>query len=149
MKYFYIILITILACLAWSSSLAQQSDYKPFMNVKAAEHIGKFTKKRYTIHGDWSVSQDNGQTSITFGESFKTKGGPDLKVFLSPRSLGDLTDKTALENAKYISVLKSNSGEQTYILPTDINLAAYESVIIQCEAFSVLWGGFDIPEGTP
>jgi len=104
-----------------------------------------FIKKRYTIHGSWNVRDANdGQTEITFSNDFKTKGGPDLKVYLSPKLIDGLDGKTALDGAVKIGVLKSNKGQQTYIVPADLNLSDYESVLIQCEAFSVLWGGFNL-----
>ena len=113
----------------------------------AAEAANTFVKKRYTIHGDWAVRKEAGKTVIAFDENFKTKGGPDLKVFLSPKPVDTLTGQTALNEAVYLGVLKSNKGAQEYSVPADIDLSQYESLIIQCEAFSVLWGGFDLPAG--
>ena len=81
-----------------------------------------------------------------FSEEFKTRNGPDLKVFLSPKSVEDLTGKTAIDGAVNIGVLKANKGSQSYSLPEGVSLADFKSVIIHCEAYSVLWGGFDIPE---
>lgn len=107
---------------------------------------GKFVKKRYSINGNWSVKKHEGQTLITFDESFKTKGGPDLKLYLSPKSVETLASDTAETGSIKIGVLKSNRGSQTYTLPLDIDLTQYKSLIIHCEAFSVLWGGFDLTE---
>jgi len=42
-----------------------------------------FVKKRYNINGTWNVTELDGQKTIHFGEDFKTKGGPDLKLYLS------------------------------------------------------------------
>jgi len=104
-----------------------------------------FVKKRYSIKGDWSVVKDGEATQIRFSDDFKTKGGPDLKVFLSKSRIDDIDSKTALTSARRIGVLKSKSGGQIYIIPDDVELSDYKSVIIHCEAFSVLWGGFDLP----
>lgn len=109
-----------------------------------ATNQGTFVKKRYTIDGNWSLNTVDGKTIITFSDGFKTKGGPDLKVFLSRKSLDNLSGKTALDNAIKLGVLKSNKGEQSYILPENTDLTEFKSVLIHCEAFSVLWGGFDI-----
>lgn len=104
-----------------------------------------FTKKRYTIKGGWTIATVDGQTVITFDETFKTKGGPDLKVFLSRDELGGLSGQTALSNSERLGVLKTNKGAQSYIIPEDIDMTEFKSVIIHCEAFSVLWGGFNLP----
>ncbi|MBC6412419.1 MAG: DM13 domain-containing protein [Hyphomonadaceae bacterium] len=124
---------------------AMMSDAVTSEAMTTVRHSGVFSKKRYSINGDWTVVIKDGRTVITFNDNFKTKGGPDLKVFLSPRSVDDLTSRNALDGAQYVSVLQSNSGEQSYILPGNIKLDDFKSVIIQCEAFSELWGGFDIP----
>ncbi len=110
-------------------------------DIEANNH---FVKKRYSIKGMWSVSQEDGQTIIQFNEDFKTKGGPDLKLYLSSNSLEDLESGTVEASSVKLSVLKSNRGAQSYIIPEDIDLSNYKSVVIHCEAFSVLWGGFNL-----
>lgn len=111
------------------------------------EASGTFVKKRYNVKGQWKwVAAGEGKHAIRFDDNFKTKSGPDLKVYLSPASVGDATGKTATDGAINIGVLKSSTGEQTYHIPDGVDLTKYKSVLIQCEAYSVLWGGFDIPE---
>jgi len=100
-----------------------------------------FTKKKYNIKGHWNVVQENGRTIIRFSDDFKTKNGPDLKIFLSPQSVGNATGKTALEGAVTLGALKSNKGTQDYVVPNGVYLANFSSVLIHCEAYSVLWGG--------
>lgn len=100
-----------------------------------------FVKKRYKIKGDWRVVQEGGKTLIRFSDNFKTKNGPDLKVFLSPQSIGGITGQTALEGAVTLGVLKSNRGTQDYVVPNGVSLSNFSSVLIHCEAYSVLWGG--------
>ena len=125
-------------------SAAQQLDEASIAAQAAAST--SFVKKRYSISGEWSVAEHDGQTQIRFSDGFKTKGGPDLKVFLSKHPIETLDSKTAVDHALNIGVLKSKSGAQIYTLPEDVDLADYKSLIIHCEAFSVLWGGFDLPE---
>ena len=102
---------------------------------------GSFIKKKYNIKGQWNVVQEDGKTMIRFSDDFKTKNGPDLKVFLSPQSVGDVTGQTALQGAVTLGRLKSNTGTQDYVVPKGVSLANFSSVLIHCEAFSVLWGG--------
>jgi len=112
------------------------------ITASAAAHTGQsFTKKKYKIKGQWSVVQEGGKTIIRFSDDFKTKKGPDLKVFLSPQSVGEVTGKTALSGAVTLGVLKSNKGAQDYVLPSGVSLANFSSILIHCEAYSVLWGG--------
>ncbi len=103
-----------------------------------------FVKKRYNIKGTWDIIESDGQNIIRFNEDFKTKGGPDLKVYLSSQSITDLKSDNVTATSLKLSVLKSNKGQQSYIIPPDVNLSDYKSVLIHCEAFSVLWGGFDL-----
>jgi len=115
-------------------------------DAKLTEVPKPFIKKRYSIKGEWSlVESEDGKAQIRFSENFKTKGGPDLKVYLSKITIDDLNSESASKDTRSIGVLKSKSGAQIYTLPDDINLSEYKSVIIHCEAFSVLWGGFDLP----
>lgn len=114
-------------------------------SATAADNVEKpFVKKRYTIQGSAKIETIDTQTRLVFSDDFKTKNGPDLKVYISKRSVEDLTSKDVGETAVRISVLKSNKGGQSYIIPAEINLDEYESVIIHCEAYTVLWGGFDL-----
>lgn len=138
-----------LACLALLSGLAATSMAQlgdGFVASKANHQTGQFEKARYKIRGGWEITTVKGVTTITFDDSFKTRSGPDLKLFLSPKSVNAVNGKTAQNGAVKIGILKSNKGEQSYTIPPDIDLSDYKSVLIQCEAFSVLWGGFDIPK---
>lgn len=115
-----------------TASFATDSGEKPFV------------KKRYTILGSATVEQVDGQKTIVFSEDFKTKNGPDLKVYLSKRPLASLSVQDVDKDAVRLSVLKSHRGSQSYPIPSNIDLSEYESVVIQCEAYTVLWGGFDL-----
>ncbi len=128
-KYFAIIL----ACLMLAApAFAGDTAEKPFV------------KKRYSIKGSATVEKIEGQTQLVFSEDFKTKNGPDLKVYLSTLPIEDLTAATVNESSIRLSVLKSNKGAQSYTIPADIDLSKYQSVVIHCQAYTVLWGGFDL-----
>ena len=100
-----------------------------------------FVDKKYSIEGAWTVVEEGGQTVIRFADDFKTRGGPDLKVFLSPKAIKDVTGKTATDGSVLLGVLQSVSGTQDYVLPEGIKLDDFSSVLIHCEQYSVLWGG--------
>ena len=105
---------------------------------------GGWTKKKYSIKGSWEMVKRDGKTFLVFGEDFKTKNGPDLKIFLSKKTIKEVNGKSVVGSSVKISELKSSKGAQEYEIPENINLDDYASVLIHCEAYSVLWGGTSI-----
>ena len=85
--------------------------------------------------------KENGQTIVRFSDDFKTKNGPDLKIFLSPQSIEQVNGETAIDGAVLLGELKSKKGSQDYVVLAGVNLADFSSVLIHCEAYSILWGG--------
>lgn len=71
-------------------------------------------------------------TDILRLENFKATNGPDLYVYLS-------TDKT---NADIVNLgrLKGNIGNQNYLIPAGTDLTKYNTALIWCRAFSVIFG---------
>lgn len=111
--------------------------------VKTAQS-GSFEKSTFKIQGDWQIVKENGQTIFRLSNDFQTKNGPDLKLFLSPKSVGNVTGSTATHDAIKLSVLRSHKGAQDYIIPANIDLSQYGSILIHCEAYSKLWGGANL-----
>lgn len=105
---------------------------------------GEFTKATFNIKGEWEILQQNGQTIFRLSENFKTKTGPDLKLFLSPKRVDTVTGRTATTDAIRLGALKSNKGTQDYIIPANIDLSQFGSILIHCEAYSKLWGGANL-----
>ena len=103
-----------------------------------------FQKKTYSLKGGITVEQRGSQTVIVFSDDFRTKNGPDLKVFLSRNDVASSTGTNATSNAVRLGKLKDNRGGQEYVLPAGVNIADFNSVLVHCEAFSKLWGGADI-----
>ena len=72
-------------------------------------------------------------------EDFRTTNGPDLVVYLtrhpSPASASDVSD------GGFISLgdLKGNVGNQNYEIPPGTDVSEYNSVVIWCELFGVLF----------
>ena len=71
-------------------------------------------------------------TDILRLENFKATNGPDLYVYLS-------TDKT---NADIVNLgrLKGNIGNQNYLIPAGTDITQYNTSLIWCRAFSVIFG---------
>lgn len=105
---------------------------------------GDFVKKKKKIRGTWQIEARADGNYIVFDEAFRTSNGPDLKVFLSPTAIADVKGKTAVNGSVLVGLLKSNKGAQEYRIPAGVNLDDFESVLIHCEEFTVLWGGADL-----
>lgn len=110
----------------------------------SAEISGDFIRKQKSIKGSWQIVERGDQTVIVFNDDFTARSGPDLKVFLSPTSISDVTGKTATDGSILISALTSNKGGQEYVVPEGVDLSNYSSLLVHCEAYSVLWGGADL-----
>jgi hypothetical protein len=69
-------------------------------------------------------------------EDFRSTNGPDLYVYLS-------TDKS---NSDFVNLgrLKGNVGNQNYEIPQGTDLSKYDTVLIWCQAFSVLFGSAEL-----
>jgi hypothetical protein len=128
-----------------SMAHAAETVAAPAIAVQPAQNpaatSGDFVQKSKTLRGSWQVLEVNGQTVIRFDDNFKAKRGPDLKIFLSPQSLDDVTGRTATNEAVLLGELQNTNGTQDYVLPEGVNLSAFNSILVHCEAFSVLWGG--------
>lgn len=110
-------------------------------NIIQVLPAASFVKKQKSIKGDFEVVRENGQTIIRFSDDFKAKKGPDLKVFLSPQTVDAVTGQTATNGAVLLGKLKSTKGTQDYVVPAGVSLSNFSSVLVHCEAYSVLWGG--------
>jgi len=117
------------------STIAQQATFAT---------SGDFVKKSKKLKGSWSVVERDGATFIVFSDDFRAAKGPDLKIFLSPMSVADATGKTAVDGALNIGELQNTKGAQEYEVPAGVDLSQYGSVLVHCEAYSVLWGGGDL-----
>ena len=113
-------------------------------SVTYAASSGGWVSKQYQVNGAWEIFKRDGQTIIKLSDSFQTNAGPDLKLFLSKTDISDLTGKNATQNATFVSKLKSPTGSQEYVLPEEVDINDYTSLLIHCVKFSVLWGGSNI-----
>jgi hypothetical protein len=77
------------------------------------------------------ISLDDGSKILRL-EDFKSTNGPDLYVYLA-------TDSKATD---YVSLgpLKANIGNQNYQIPEGTDLSKYNTALIWCKQFSVLFG---------
>ncbi|PHR59261.1 MAG: hypothetical protein COA47_09875 [Robiginitomaculum sp.] len=122
----------------------KQAEAEAYAKRDRVIAAGTFTKKKKTIRGTWSIVMEGGHRVLRFDEQFKTKWVDDLQVFLSPLLIVDATGKNAGLDVIRIAPLQSRSGAQEYAIPDDIDLDIYQSLLIHCEAYNLLWGGADI-----
>ena len=101
----------------------------------------EWVEKKYNIKGQWDIVQQGDQTVIRFSDDFKTKNGPDLKIFLSKQTIAEVNGRNATQDSVLLGTLKSPRGGQEYILPAGIDVNDFQTVLIHCEKYSVLWGG--------
>lgn len=104
---------------------------------------GGWVSKQYQVNGAWQIEKRDGQTVIKFSDDFQTNNGPDLKLFLTKNDISSVTGSNA-SGGVLISKLKNVNGYQEYVVPGNININDYASLVILCEKFSVLWGGTNI-----
>ena len=106
---------------------------------------GTFAKKRKPIKGSFVIQQEGERLVLILSDDFDTKSGPDLKLVLSKLPLAQINDKNALQGGNVIiALLQDNKGGQRYELPAGTQLADFQSVLIHCEKYEVLWGGGDL-----
>ena len=114
-------------------------------NASALNAKGKFKKKSHKIKGAWALVEIEDKQVLAFHDNFKTKGGTELKIVLSKKSIRSLSKNPTFEAPLTLSAIRSNEGDQNYVVPSHINLEDYQSIVLHSEADNVLFGGFDIP----
>lgn len=111
--------------------------------VTASSHVvaaGAFngTDSIHQGEGNAFVIETDQGSFVRFTE-FEVTNGPDLKVWLvkhdNPRSSGDVSGSEWIA----LGSLKGNIGDQNYAIPADVDVSQYRSVVVWCEAFSVLF----------
>ena len=97
--------------------------------------IGNFIGVNDGIHnaeGLAKVIQLDDASMVLRLENFRATNGPDLYVYLA-------TDNSASDFVD-LGRLKGNIGNQNYDIPEGTDFSRYDTVLIWCKAFSVLFG---------
>lgn len=72
-------------------------------------------------------------------ENLKVTNGPNLHVFMvrhpGPAASSDVTEGNYID----LGTLKGNIGNQNYTVPAGTDLAGFQSVVVWCKAFGVLF----------
>lgn len=104
-------------------------------------------KAKYDVAGSFRIERADDGLVLVLGSDFKTKDGPDLKVVLSPHQADKATGRNALRGGLNLGLLKRIKGESRYRIPEGTDLKRFQSVLIHCEEYSVLWGGAPMTQG--
>jgi hypothetical protein len=97
-------------------------------------------------NGSGGVYRVGGATVIRFGDDFKAGPGPNYWIYLNTVPVGDAASFKADAGRVRIAQLKSFTGGQNYVLPSDIELGRFHTVTIWCESFSVYIGSAGLPK---
>ena len=92
----------------------------------------------YTINGAALLESVDDAITLYFNEYFGTQSGPDLHVYLAINFEAPSTPgNTNID----LGELSSNSGSQSYSVPSGVSLDDYSYVLIHCLSFNHWWGG--------
>ncbi len=78
-----------------------------------------------------------GDTSVLRFEDFMVTNGPDLHVLLAENP--NPTNRNDLGEYVDLGSLKGNLGNQNYDIPADLDLSKYNSIVIYCMPFHVVF----------
>ncbi|MEO0465301.1 MAG: DM13 domain-containing protein [Pseudomonadota bacterium] len=144
MRLFKSAAIAIAMIAAPAAAITASADTLTTIAATAELPSGDFVRKNKTLRGSYTVIERDGSTFIQFSDDFRASNGPDLKIFLSPNSIDTATGNNATDGSILLGELVKTRGVQEYEVPAGVNLADFGSVLVHCEAFSVLWGGSDL-----
>ena len=100
-----------------------------------------------TVHrgkGTATVFESASGAKVLRFTGFEATNGPDLEVWLV--KAGGIAASADVKNSAWLSLgpLKGNIGDQNYIIPADVNVADYKSVVVWCKQFGVLFSPADL-----
>ena len=105
-------------------------------------YTGLLTGKAHPTSGRASIYQDAGGKRDLRLTDFTTSNGPDVHVLLAQSTDQKLTNEFVKGDLDSIELgsLKANQGDQNYDLPDSVDLQKYDSVVVYCERFHVVFG---------
>ena len=96
---------------------------------------GAFRPLAHDVRGRALLVEAGGETYLRF-EGFEVENGPDLRVYLS-RAPADASEDELAARFVDLGELKGNVGDQNYLVPASVEVAAYRSAVVWCRRFSV------------
>ncbi len=106
---------------------------------------GQFVARSHPGSGTAKVITDGSDQRFLRFEEFETDNGPDLFVYLTTADAdADAGDFGVDGEFVNLGRLKGNVGEQNYEIPVDVDLAAFDTVVVWCDRFSVAFTAADL-----
>jgi hypothetical protein len=109
---------------------------------------GEFISREHGTTGVARVLQLADGRRIVRLENLDTSNGPALYVYLS-RNPADGDESAFDDGALSLGALKGNIGDQNYVVPTDADLGALQTVVIWCDRFDAAFGAADLTAAAP
>ncbi len=118
------------------------SETRPSVATSTVLASGEITGVDFVHKGQGEATViRNAEGTIVRLTDFEVTNGPGLRVWLvkhdNPRRASDVTGNEWAS----LGELKGNIGDQNYLVPPEIDVSQYGSVVIWCEPFSVLFAG--------
>ena len=124
---------------AMPEAMAKTKPEAPAQPVKLKSGQFKDQDRFHTGSGGATIYRLADGSHILRLEDFKVTNGPDLRVILTraqdPEQAGEVTGPGHLE----LSKLKGNMGNQNYPTPDDADISSFNSVVIFCKPFKVIF----------
>lgn len=131
-----IIIVLSLSCFLFSSCKKENSTPASANETLPASATmlatGSFISSAHTTAGTVKVVKDAANKLYLVFENFRTDGGPDLRIWMSPNNNGNPYQELGL--------LKATGGNFYYELDTSFNYTTNNRVLIWCRQFSILFG---------
>ncbi len=123
-------------------TMADQTEPTPDMQIASSVTSGQFTRLD-TLHwaeGTATIYQLPDQSKILRFEDFSAANGPELHVVLSAGEDPRSQEEVERGNLNLdLGLLKGNIGNQNYEIPPETDLSLYNSVVIYCQPFHVVF----------
>ena len=106
---------------------------------------GQFIDRIHGGQGTAVVLTDGSEERfLRFEDDFAIDNGPDLNVYLVADTSADGDSDTFDDDFIDLGDLTGNIGSQNYVIPTDVDLDRYNTVVIWCVRFGVAFNAADL-----
>ena len=127
------------------TSLSANQTFSAPLNTMATGRLitqiqlksGSFIGVAHSTSGTATIFSQDGQRHLELGRDFSTDSGPDLFVLLHRSPTPE-----SYRREDYVSLgrLQQSHGSQRYLIPADVDLENFNSVVIWCRRFNVTFG---------
>ncbi|MBZ0292029.1 MAG: DM13 domain-containing protein [Anaerolineae bacterium] len=135
------------AALAEVTELPEADQAMPEMQGAEDVTSGSFTRidSVHWAEGTATIYQLPDNSKILRLEDFRSANGPDLRVILSAAEAPMTDEEMRQGNLDLeLGLLKGTIGNQNYQIPSQIDLSQYNSVVIYCRSFGIVFSSAPI-----